>query len=574
MLKKIWKILSSQKRKLVFSIITGILSVSGLLIIPILTGKGIDLLIGIKQVDFNSLKYLLLGILVISLLTALSQWLNDILNQKLIYTFSCELRTKTFAKLQRLSIKYLEMHPTGEYISRIINDIEQLTDGLYLALTQLITGILTIIGTMIFMFSVNYQIALVVILVTPLSIFVAYFISKRSYNYFKTQNKLKGNLTALINERVSGVKLIEGYNYQSQNYKEFQSLNQSLTKESLKATFISSLTNPSTRFVNSLVYAGVGLFGALFAIKGSITIGELSVFLTYANQYTKPFNDISGVIAELQNSFACAGRVFELLELPEESEPNIKQLVVKNGRLEISHLTFGYNPDTLIIKDLSLKIEAGKHLAIVGPTGCGKTTLINLLMRYYKADKGTIFLDDIDIATVTKASLRENYGLVLQDTWLKNASIKDNISYGNPQAGMEEIIQAACKAHCHKFIMKLPKQYDTLIGENGEQLSLGQQQLLSIARVILMNPKILILDEATSSIDSRTELLIGDAFNQMTKNKTSIIVAHRLSTIKNADLIIVMNNGKIEEQGTHEQLLLKKGFYANLIQSQFSGITI
>ena len=574
MLKKIWKILFSQKRKLVFSIITGILSVSGLLIIPILTGKGIDLLIGIKQVDFNSLKYLLLGILVISLLTALSQWLNDILNQKLIYTFSCELRTKTFAKLQRLSIKYLEMHPTGEYISRIINDIEQLTDGLYLALTQLITGILTIIGTMIFMFSVNYQIALVVILVTPLSIFVAYFISKRSYNYFKTQNKLKGNLTALINERVSGVKLIEGYNYQSQNYKEFQSLNQSLTKESLKATFISSLTNPSTRFVNSLVYAGVGLFGALFAIKGSITIGELSVFLTYANQYTKPFNDISGVIAELQNSFACAGRVFELLELPEESEPNIKQLVVKNGRLEISHLTFGYNPDTLIIKDLSLKIEAGKHLAIVGPTGCGKTTLINLLMRYYKADKGTIYLDDIDIATVTKASLRENYGLVLQDTWLKNASIKDNISYGNPQAGMEEIIQAACKAHCHKFIMKLPKQYDTLIGENGEQLSLGQQQLLSIARVILMNPKILILDEATSSIDSRTELLIGDAFNQMTKNKTSIIVAHRLSTIKNADLIIVMNNGKIEEQGTHEQLLLKKGFYANLIQSQFSGITI
>ncbi len=574
MLKKIWKILSSQKRKLVFSIITGILSVSGLLIIPILTGKGIDLLIGIKQVDFNSLKYLLLGILVISLLTALSQWLNDILNQKLIYTFSCELRTKTFAKLQRLSIKYLEMHPTGEYISRIINDIEQLTDGLYLALTQLITGILTIIGTMIFMFSVNYQIALVVILVTPLSIFVAYFISKRSYNYFKTQNKLKGNLTALINERVSGVKLIEGYNYQSQNYKEFQSLNQSLTKESLKATFISSLTNPSTRFVNSLVYAGVGLFGALFAIKGSITIGELSVFLTYANQYTKPFNDISGVIAELQNSFACAGRVFELLELPEESEPNIKQLVVKNGRLEISHLTFGYNPDTLIIKDLSLKIEAGKHLAIVGPTGCGKTTLINLLMRYYKADKGTIYLDDIDIATVTKASLRENYGLVLQDTWLKNASIKDNISYGKPQAGMEEIIQAACKAHCHKFIMKLPKQYDTLIGENGEQLSLGQQQLLSIARVILMNPKILILDEATSSIDSRTELLIGDAFNQMTKNKTSIIVAHRLSTIKNADLIIVMNNGKIEEQGTHEQLLLKKGFYANLIQSQFSGITI
>lgn len=574
MLKKIWKILSLQKEKLIFSILAAIISVSGLLIIPILSGKGIDLLIGVNQVDFKTLKALLLGIFITSLLTALCQWLNDILNQKLIYSFSCSLRTKSFAKLQKLSIGYLEMHPVGEYISRIINDIEQLTDGLYLALTQLITGIFTIIGTMIFMFSVNYQIALVVILVTPLSIFVAYFISKHSYRYFKTQNKLKGNLTALINERVSGVKLIEGYNYQAKNFEEFQVLNQGLTKESLKATFISSLTNPSTRFVNSLVYAGVGLFGALSAIKGSITIGELSVFLTYANQYTKPFNDISGVIAELQNSLACAGRIFELLELPEESEPNQTELVVKQGKIEISHLTFGYHPSAPIIKDLSLSLQAGKHLAIVGPTGCGKTTLINLMMRYYPTDKGTIYLDNTDISTVTKSSLRDNYGLVLQDTWLKNATIKDNIGYGNPKASEAEIVNAARKAHCHEFIMKLPQQYNTLIGENGEQLSLGQQQLLSIARVMLINPKILILDEATSSIDSRTELLIGDGFDQMTKNKTSIIVAHRLSTIKNADLIIVMNNGEIVEQGTHKQLLLKNGFYANLIKSQFSGVTI
>ena len=539
---------------------------------PILVGKAIDCIIGKGNVDFVNMKSILIKVAVIVVSTALIQWLMNVCNNKITYNVSRDLRKKAFEKIEILPFSYIDTHSKGDIVSRVITDVDQLSDGLLMGFTQFFTGVITIIGTLAFMLSVNVFITIVVVVVTPLSFFIARFIAKKTFNMFSLQSKTRGEQTSFIDEMISNQKVAEAYSMNEENKARFDKINDDLAKYSLKATFFSSITNPATRFVNSIVYAAVALFGAIMAVKGNITVGILSCFLSYANQYTKPFNEISSVVTELQNAIACAARVFELIEespeLPDKADAT--ELENVKGSVQINNLYFSYNPDKELLKNVNINVEPGKTVAIVGPTGCGKTTLINLLMRFYDPNNGAISVDEVNTRDVTRQSLRQNFGMVLQDTWLKSGTIADNIRLGKTDATDDEIIEAAKKAHAHSFIKRLPNGYKTKIGEDGGSLSQGQKQLLCITRLMLCPPPMLILDEATSSIDTRTEIKIQKAFNTLMKNRTTFIVAHRLSTIQNADLILVMNDGNIIEQGTHVSLYAQKGFYYNLYNSQFS----
>ena len=550
----------------------------GQLYIPILTGRAIDGMVQAGKVDLGIIGALLPKIAAVAVLAALGQWLLGLCNNKVAYNVSRRLRDRAIEKVQTLPLRYLDGHPTGDLVSRVIADADLFTDGLLMGFTQLFTGILTIIGTLAFMLAVNVPIALVVICVTPLSLLAAAFVAKKSYRYFTEQSKVRGDETALINERIEGVKVVQAFGHEKENLSDFDAVNNDLGRVSLKAIFYSSITNPSTRFVNGVVYAGVGLAGALAAIRGGVTVGELSCFLTYANQYTKPFNEISGVVTEMQNAMSCAARVFAFLDA-QDQVPDAEYAAVltdekADGRVDISHAAFGYVPGQELIRDFNLTVRPGERVAIVGPTGCGKTTLINLLMRFYDVDSGSISVSGTDIRRLTRRSLRRSYGMVLQDTWLKSGTVAQNIAYGKPDASREEIVSAARAAHADGFIRRLPQGYDTVIGEDGGSISQGQKQLLCIARVMLCLPPMLILDEATSSIDTRTELLIQQAFASMMQGRTSFIVAHRLSTIREADIILVMREGQIVESGTHDALLAAGGFYAKLYNSQFEGVAI
>ncbi|MEA5142366.1 MAG: ABC transporter ATP-binding protein [Oscillibacter sp.] len=553
-------------------------SVLGQLYIPILTGRAIDGMVQAGKVDFGIIGTLLPKIAAVAVCAALGQWLLGLCNNKVAYNVSRHLRDKAIEKVQTLPLRYLDGHPTGDLVSRVIADVDLFTDGLLMGFTQLFTGILTIIGTLAFMLAVNVPIALVVISVTPLSLLAAAFVAKKSYRYFIEQSKVRGDETALINERIEGVKVVQSFGHEKENLSDFDAVNNDLGRVSLKAIFYSSITNPSTRFVNGVVYAGVGLAGSLAAIHGGVTVGELSCFLTYANQYTKPFNEISGVVTEMQNAMSCAARVFAFLDaenqVPETEDAAVLTAEKTDGRVDISHVAFGYVPGQELIRDFNLTVRPGERVAIVGPTGCGKTTFINLLMRFYDVDSGSISVSGTDIRRFTRRSLRGSYGMVLQDTWLKSGTIAQNIAYGKPDAPREEIVSAARAARADGFIRRLPQGYDTVIGEDGGSISQGQKQLLCIARVMLCLPPMLILDEATSSIDTRTELLIQQAFASMMQGRTSFIVAHRLSTIREADVILVMREGQIVESGTHDALLSAGGFYAKLYNSQFEGVAI
>lgn len=541
------------------------------LYMPILTGEAVDYIVGKGQVDFVGLFTVFKRMLIVLLLTALMQWGMNILNNYVAYRVVMDIRTKAFKQLQILPISYMDSHSHGDIISRVIADIDQFADGLLMGFTQLFTGVLTILGTLLFMLHVNIQITIVVVLVTPISMLMAGYIAKKTFTMFRAQSEARGDLTELINEMVGNQKVVKAFGYEKEAQDRFQIINERLKVSSLKATFFSSITNPATRFVNGLVYASVATVGAFSVIKGRLSVGQLTCFLSYANQYTKPFNEISGVVTELQNALACASRVFELIdEKAMPSEEGKGQLEEVRGDIKIRHVNFGYQKDQMLIQDMNLSVKKGQKIAIVGPTGCGKSTLINLLMRFYDGNSGTITIDGIDIYDVTKESLRKNFGMVLQETWLKTGTIKENIAYGCEDATMEQIIEAAKSAHAHSFIKKMPQGYDTMITEDGGNLSQGQKQLLCIARVMLCQPPMLILDEATSSIDTRTELLVQQAFEKMMEGRTSFIVAHRLSTIKEADCILVMKDGKIIEKGTHDQLLEQHGFYYQLYQSQFS----
>ena len=573
-IKKLLKYLNKNIISLSATLVLAIISVVLTIYVPILFGNAIDLIIDKGNVDFNGLKDILLKIFIIILVIGILQWLMMTINNYVAYRINKRIRYESFVKIQKLPLKYLDAHSHGELVSIIINDTDQFTEGLLLGLTQAFSSIVTIIGTICFMIYINWIIALVVVFVTPLSLFVAKFISSKTYSMFKAQSEIRAVQTGFIDEMISNLKVVKAYNHEEENIIKFNEINNKLEKCSLKATFFSSLTNPCTRFVNSVVYALVALFGALFVIDPfssalSLTVGSLSSFLSYANQYTKPFNEISSVITELQNAFACAARVFTLLDEEEEiSDCDNTVLFDVVGNVKLSHVYFSYREDQKLIEDFNLIVRPGMKVAIVGPTGCGKTTLINLLMRFYDTVSGEIKVENKEIKDVTRMSLRDSYGMVLQDTWIKNASVKENISLGKPSATLDEIIEACKKAHCHSFIKRLPNGYDTILSDEGA-LSVGQKQLLCIARIMLCLPPMLILDEATSSIDTRTEIKIQEAFNILMKGKTTFIVAHRLSTIKEADIILVMNNGNVIETGTHEELLERKGFYANLYNSQF-----
>ena len=571
-LKKVFSYIGKYKYFLILSMFFAAVTVGLTLYAPILVGKAIDCIIGKGNVDFVNMKSILIKVAVIVVSTALIQWLMNVCNNKITYNVSRDLRKKAFEKIENLPFSYIDTHSKGDIVSRVITDVDQLSDGLLMGFTQFFTGVITIIGTLAFMLSVNVFITIVVVVVTPLSFFIARFIAKKTFNMFSLQSKTRGEQTSFIDEMISNQKVAEAYSMNEENKARFDKINDDLAKYSLKATFFSSITNPATRFVNSIVYATVALFGAIMAVKGNITVGILSCFLSYANQYTKPFNEISSVVTELQNAIACAARVFELIEespeLPDKADAT--ELENVKGSVEINNLYFSYNPDRELLKDVNINVEPGKTVAIVGPTGCGKTTLINLLMRFYDPNNGTISVDEVNTQDVTRQSLRQNFGMVLQDTWLKSGTIADNIRLGKTDATDDEIIEAAKKAHAHSFIKRLPNGYKTKIGEDGGSLSQGQKQLLCITRLMLCPPPMLILDEATSSIDTRTEIKIQKAFNTLMKNRTTFIVAHRLSTIQNADLILVMNNGNIIEQGTHVSLYAQKGFYYNLYNSQFS----
>lgn len=571
-LKKVFSYIGKYKYFLILSMFFAAVTVGLTLYAPILVGKAIDCIIGKGNVDFVNMKSILIKVAIIVVSTALIQWLMNVCNNKITYNVSRDLRKKAFEKIEILPFSYIDTHSKGDIVSRVITDVDQLSDGLLMGFTQFFTGVITIIGTLAFMLSVNVFITIVVVVVTPLSFFIARFIAKKTFNMFSLQSKTRGEQTSFIDEMISNQKVAEAYSMNEENKARFDKINDDLAKYSLKATFFSSITNPATRFVNSIVYAAVALFGAIMAVKGNITVGILSCFLSYANQYTKPFNEISSVVTELQNTIACAARVFELIEeapeLPDKADAT--ELENVKGSVEINNLYFSYNPDRELLKNVNINVEPGKTVAIVGPTGCGKTTLINLLMRFYDPNNGTISVDEVNTQDVTRQSLRQNFGMVLQDTWLKSGTIADNIRLGKTDATDDEIIEAAKKAHAHSFIKRLPNGYKTKIGEDGGSLSQGQKQLLCITRLMLCPPPMLILDEATSSIDTRTEIKIQKAFNTLMKNRTTFIVAHRLSTIQNADLILVMNNGNIIEQGTHVSLYAQKGFYYNLYNSQFS----
>ena len=571
-LKKVFSYIGKYKYFLILSMFFAAVTVGLTLYAPILVGKAIDCIIGKGNVDFVNMKSILIKVAVIVVSTALVQWLMNVCNNKITYNVSRDLRKKAFEKIEILPFSYIDTHSKGDIVSRVITDVDQLSDGLLMGFTQFFTGVITIIGTLAFMLSVNVFITIVVVVVTPLSFFIARFIAKKTFNMFSLQSKTRGEQTSFIDEMISNQKVAEAYSMNEENKARFDKINDDLAKYSLKATFFSSITNPATRFVNSIVYAAVALFGAIMAVKGNITVGILSCFLSYANQYTKPFNEISSVVTELQNAIACAARVFELIEetpeLPDKADAT--ELENVKGSVKINNLYFSYNPDRELLKDVNINVEPGKTVAIVGPTGCGKTTLINLLMRFYDPNNGVISVDEVNTQDVTRKSLRQNFGMVLQDTWLKSGTIADNIRLGKTDATDDEIIEAAKKAHAHSFIKRLPNGYKTKIGEDGGSLSQGQKQLLCITRLMLCPPPMLILDEATSSIDTRTEIKIQKAFNTLMKNRTTFIVAHRLSTIQNADLILVMNDGNIIEQGTHVSLYAQKGFYYNLYNSQFS----
>ena len=573
-IKRIFKYLKKDLFSIILTLMLAVASVSLTIYVPILFGDAIDCIIEKDNVLFESLKLILVKIIFIIITIGILQWLMMILNNKVAYKITKKLRNESFAKLQKLPFSYLDSHPYGEVVSIIINDVDQFTEGLLIGLTQSFSSLITIIGTICFMIYINWIIAIIVVLVTPLSLFVAKFISSKTYSMFKAQSEIRAIQTGFIDEMITNLKVVEAYNHEEVNIKRFNEINNELEKCSFKATFFSSLTNPCTRFVNSVVYALVALFGALFVVSTgnillTLTVGNLSSLLSYANQYTKPFNEISSVITELQNAFACAKRVFDLLDEKEEvSDENLDTLQNVCGNVELQNVYFSYTPTQKLIENFNLTVKQGQKIAIVGPTGCGKTTLINLLMRFYDPTNGVISIDNNDISKVTRMSLRDSYGMVLQDTWVKNVTVKENVSIGKPNATMDEIVDACKKAHCHSFIKRLPNGYDTILNNEG-MLSAGQKQLLCIARIMLCLPPMLILDEATSSIDTRTELKIQEAFNLLMKGKTTFIVAHRLSTIKEADIILVMNNGNVIETGSHEELLNKKGFYANLYNSQF-----
>ena len=557
----------------VCSLLVAAVSVAAQLYIPILCGDAIDKMLGKGNVDLAVVLRIAVSILVVAAVAALAQWLLSVCNNRITFSVSRDLRNEALRKIQTLPLSYLDSHPSGDIVSRMVADVDTFADGLLMGFTQLFSGILTIFGTLLFMLRENVPITLVVVCITPLSLVVAGFLAKRSYGYFQSQSTVRGKQTALVNEMIEGQKVVQAFGHEAESLAAFDEVNGQLQDVSLKAIFFSSLTNPATRFVNNIVYAGVGLVGALYAVRGGITIGQLSVFLSYANQYTKPFNEISGVVTELQNALACAARVFELLDAEDQvPEAENAAALQPDGHVQLQDVSFRYLPDRPLIEGLSLDVQPGQRIAIVGPTGCGKTTLINLLMRFYDVNSGSIKVSGTDIRDVTRASLRGSYGMVLQDTWLRAGTVRENIAYGKPDATMDEVIAAAKAAHAHSFIRRLPDGYDTIIAEDGGNISQGQKQLLCIARVMLCLPPMLILDEATSSIDTRTEVRIQKAFARMMQGRTSFIVAHRLSTIREADVILVMKDGHIVEQGSHDQLLAQGGFYAKLYNSQFEGV--
>ncbi len=558
---------------IVLTILLATVTVVLSLYIPILVGKGIDLILAPGKVDFQGLGKTFLTIGIVAGVTALLQWVMNTVNNKITYQVIEDVRQEAIRKIQRLPLSYLDRRPSGDIVSRIIADVDQFADGLLLGFTQLFTGIVTILVTLLFMLTIHPGITALVVVLTPLSLLMARFIANRTYNMFKLQSETRGVQTGFIDEMLTHQKVVKAFCRETANADRFDDINGRLEKASLKATFFSSLTNPCTRFINNLIYAGVALFGALVALGGGLTVGGLTSFLSYANQYTKPFNEISGVITELQNALACAGRIFELTDqAPTLTETGTRELERVRGTVSLEEVSFSYQPEQKLIEDLNLQVRLGQRIAIVGPTGCGKTTLINLLMRFYDVENGCIKVEDVDIREVTRHTLRKNYGMVLQDTWIKDGTVRENIAFGKPDATEEEIIAAAKAAHAHSFIKRLPEGYDTPLTEEGGNLSQGQRQLLCIARVMLSLPPMLILDEATSSIDTRTELKIQDAFAKMMKGRTSFIVAHRLSTVRDADVILVMKDGRIIEQGNHDALLAQNGFYASLYHSQFSTV--
>lgn len=570
-LMKVLRYIRPYMHYVILSLLFAALSVILTLYAPILLGEAIDCIVGKGNVDFGEIFLILEKTACVIIVTGIAQWLMNLCNNQITYGVVKDIRLKAFKKLENLPLSYVDSHASGDTISRIITDVEQFSDGLLMGFSQFFTGAVTILATLLFMLSIDVKISLVVVLITPLSFFVAGFIAKRTYMMFKKQSETRAKMTSLVNEMVGNQKVVQAFGYGRRASKRFDEINDTLKGYSLRAIFFSSITNPSTRFVNNLVYMGVGITGALSAITGAISVGQLSCFLTYANQYTKPFNEISGVVTELQNAFACAKRVFDFMEEEPETPDNADAVVLKEveGNLSLCNVSFSYKKETPLLKDLNLEVKPGQKIAIVGPTGCGKTTLINLLMRFYDVNQGEIRMEGIDIRRLTRKSLRENYGMVLQETWLKSATIAENIAYGKPDATMEEIMVAAKEAHAHSFIMRMPEGYDTMISEEGGSLSQGQKQLLCIARVMLRLPPVLILDEATSSIDTRTEIQVQKAFEKLMEGRTSFIVAHRLSTIRTADRILVMKDGNIIEQGTHDELLSQGGFYKNLYESQF-----
>ena len=572
-LKKVLKRIEKYRLLVVLSLLMAAATVILTLYLPILTGEAVDGIVAKGLVNFTGLFKILKTMVAVLVATAVFQWLMNIINNHITYHVVQDIRREAFEKLEKLPLKYVDSHSYGDIVSRMIADVDQFAEGLLMGFTQLFTGLLTIVGTLFFMFDINVKIALVVVLLTPLSLFVAGFIAKRTYTMFKKQSETRGEQTSLIEEMVGNLKVVKAFGHEDENQENFDEINGRLQKYSLDAIFYSSLVNPCTRFINSMIYAGVGITGAISALNGGISVGQLTCFLSYANQYTKPFNEISGVITELQNALACAARVFELIE--EEPEvPEKKDAVIlenANGEITLEHVYFSYTADKKLIQDFNLSVKPGQRIAIVGPTGCGKTTLINLLMRFYDVNEGKISVDGNEIRDITRGSLRTNYGMVLQDTWIRGGTVKDNIVIGKPDATMEEIIAAAKASRAHDFIKRLPQGYDTVLGEEGGNLSQGQKQLLCITRVMLCLPPMLILDEATSSIDTSTEIKIQQAFAKMMEGRTSFIVAHRLSTIREADIILVMKDGNIIEQGSHEELLAQNGFYAELYNSQFAG---